>query len=96
MNEKTYFSFVEGTALAEEELEFSLEEELFAFTDEELFAFTDEELFAFEEEDFALDDELFALATEELNGSSAGALEPESSPQAASIKLTAAVKRSDL
>jgi hypothetical protein len=88
MNEKTYFSFVEGTALAEEELEFSLEEELFAFTDEELFAF--------EEEDFALDDELFALATEELNGSSAGALEPESSPQAASIMPRAAVIIRDL
>ena len=38
----------------------------------------------------------FKSRTEELEGSSGEALEPESSPQAASIKLTAAVKRRDL
>jgi hypothetical protein len=78
----------------EEELDFA--EELLTFVEEELFAFTDEELFTLEDEDFALDEELFSLTTEELDGSSVGALELESSPQAANIKLTATVKRRDL
>jgi hypothetical protein len=108
MNETTYFgsSFTEEelfSSFLEEELAFTeelltfAEDELFALTEEELFAFAEEELLALtEDEDFALDDELLALTTEELDGSSAGALEPESSPQAASIKPSAAVITRDL
>jgi hypothetical protein len=78
--EELFSSFFE-----EEELDFA--EELLTFAEEEelLFSFlTEEELFAV----FSTDEELF--------GSSAGALEPESSPQPASIKPSAAVRIRDL
>jgi len=94
MKDSTYFCSSETSALEEELL--ALEEELLAL-EEELLAL-EEELLALEEELLALEEELLASFTteEELFSLSAGALEPLSSPQPASIKPRAAVIRRDL
>jgi hypothetical protein len=84
MKERTYFWSSDFFSSLEELLDLA-EEELFADEEELLFSFlTEEELFAV----FSEDEELF--------GSSAGALEPESSPQPASIRPSAAVRIRDL
>jgi hypothetical protein len=84
MKERTYFWSSDFFSSLEELLDLA-EEELFADEEELLFSFlTEEEFFAV----FSEDEELF--------GSSAGALEPESSPQPASIRPSAAVRIRDL